>query len=146
MELHAHRAELVRASLRPIRGRHEVLVADATSEDIGTGYDRVLLDAPCTGLGALRRRPESRWRRSAEDLAELTALQRRLLARALEVVRPGGLVLYVTCSPHLAETDAVVATADRLGGEVIPVGERPELSLPAGSVSGPYAAALARAA
>ena len=113
-------------------------MADATAEDIGTGYDRVLLDAPCTGLGALRRRPESRWRRSAEDLAELTALQRRLLARALEVVRPGGLVLYVTCSPHLAETEAVVATADRLGGEVIPVGERPELALPAGSVSGPY--------
>ena len=138
VELHAHRAELVRASLRPIQGRHEVLVADATVDDIGTGYDRVLLDAPCTGLGALRRRPESRWRRSADDLAELTSLQRRLLARALEVVRPGGLVLYVTCSPHLAETEAVVATADRLGGEVIPVGERPELSLPAGSVSGPY--------
>ena len=70
--------DLVRASLRPVRGRHEVLVADATVDDIGTGYDRVLLDAPCTGLGALRRRPESRWRRSAEDLAELTALQRRL--------------------------------------------------------------------
>jgi 16S rRNA (cytosine967-C5)-methyltransferase len=138
VELHPHRADLVRASLRPVRGRHQVLVADATVDDIGTGYDRVLLDAPCTGLGALRRRPESRWRRSAEDLAELTALQRRLLARALEVVRPGGLVLYVTCSPHLAETEAVVATADRLGGTVLPVGERPELALPAGSVAGPY--------
>ena len=113
-------------------------MADATTDDIGTGYDRVLLDAPCTGLGALRRRPESRWRRSAEDLAELTALQRRLLARALEVVRPGGLVLYVTCSPHLAETEAVVATAGRLGGEVIPVGDRPELALPAGAAAGPY--------
>jgi 16S rRNA (cytosine967-C5)-methyltransferase len=138
VELHPHRADLVRGSLRPIRGRHEVLVADATSQDIGTGYDRVLLDAPCTGLGALRRRPESRWRRSADDLAELTALQRRLLARALEVVRPGGLVLYVTCSPHLAETEAVVAAADRLGGTVIPVGERPELALPAGSVAGRF--------
>ncbi len=138
VELHPHRADLVRASLRPVRGRHDVLVADATVDDIGTGYDRVLLDAPCTGLGALRRRPESRWRRSAEDLAELTALQRRLLARALEVVRPGGLVLYVTCSPHLAETEAVVATADRLGGTVLPVGERPELALPAGSVAGQY--------
>ena len=138
VELHAHRAELVRASLRPIQGRHQVLVADATTHDIGSGYDRVLLDAPCTGLGALRRRPESRWRRTPQDLAELTALQRRLLARALEVVRPGGLVLYVTCSPHLAETEAVVATAARLGGEVLPIGDRAELALPASAVSGPY--------
>jgi 16S rRNA (cytosine967-C5)-methyltransferase len=138
VELHPHRADLVRASLRPIRGRHEVIVADATADDIGTGYDRVLLDAPCTGLGALRRRPESRWRRSVEDLAELTALQRRLLARALEVVRPGGLVLYVTCSPHLAETQAVVATAERLGGTVIPLGERPELVLPEGALAGAH--------
>jgi 16S rRNA (cytosine967-C5)-methyltransferase len=138
VELHPHRADLVRASLRPIRGRHEVIVADATADDIGTGYDRVLLDAPCTGLGALRRRPESRWRRSVEDLAELTVLQRRLLARALEVVRPGGLVLYVTCSPHLAETQAVVATAERLGGTVIPLRERPELVLPEGAVAGAH--------
>lgn len=64
VELHAHRGDLVAASLRPIRGRHEVLVADATTDDIGTGYDRVLVDAPCTGLGALRRRPEARWRRT----------------------------------------------------------------------------------
>ena len=63
VELHEHRAQLVRQSLRPIRGRHEVIVADAVRDDIGSGYDRVLLDAPCTGLGALRRRPESRWRR-----------------------------------------------------------------------------------
>lgn len=138
VELHEHRAELVRSSLRPIRGRHMTLVADATRDDIGSGYDRVLLDAPCTGLGALRRRPESRWRRSAQDLSELTALQRRLLARALEVVRPGGLVLYVTCSAHLAETEAVVDGADRLGGEVVNMGQLPELALPAGSVAGPY--------
>jgi len=73
------------------------------------GYDRVLVDAPCTGLGALRRRPEARWRRQADDLAELTALQGELLAAALRLARPGGVVAYVTCSPHPAETDAVVA-------------------------------------
>lgn len=117
VELHEHRAQLVRQSLRPIRGRHEVIVADAVRDDIGSGYDRVLLDAPCTGLGALRRRPESRWRRSPADLAELVVLQRALLRRALAVVRPGGLVLYATCSPHLAETDAVVSGLG-LGREV----------------------------
>lgn len=138
IELHPHRADLVRQSLRPIRGRHEVLTADATADDIGSGYDRVLLDAPCTGLGALRRRPESRWRRDPEDLAQLTALQRRLLRRALEVVRPGGLVLYATCSPHLAETEAIVADVPRFGGRVLPIDSLRGASLPVGAVAGHY--------
>jgi 16S rRNA (cytosine967-C5)-methyltransferase len=135
VELHRHRAELVRAALRPVRGRHEVIVADGTTDAVGTGYDRVLVDAPCTGLGALRRRPESRWRRSPEDLAPLTALQARLLQRALEVVRPGGLVLYATCSPHLAETDAVVARVEAWGGEVVPFQAG---SLPPDAQAGPH--------
>jgi 16S rRNA (cytosine967-C5)-methyltransferase len=75
---------------------------------IDGGYDRVLLDAPCTGLGALRRRPEARWRRRSDDLPQLVALQRELLEAALRLVRPGGLVGYVTCSPHVAETAGVV--------------------------------------
>lgn len=138
VEVHRHRADLVRASLRPIRGRHRTLAADARSADIGSGYDRVLLDAPCTGLGALRRRPEARWRRTAEDLAELTSLQEQLLARALAVVRPGGLVLYVTCSPHLAETESVVAGVPRLGGRTIPIGDRPDVVLPTDAVAGSH--------
>ncbi len=76
-------------------------------------FDRVLIDAPCTGLGALRRRPEARWRRQESDLTDLLALQRELLAAGCRAVRPGGVVGYVTCSPHLAETvgvlDAVLA-------------------------------------
>jgi 16S rRNA (cytosine967-C5)-methyltransferase len=74
----------------------------------------VLVDAPCTGLGALRRRPEARWRRNPADVPELAALQRELLAAALRLVRPGGLVAYVTCSPHRAETVEVVAGAGQL--------------------------------
>ncbi len=138
VELHPHRADLVRSALRPVHGRHEVITGDATTTDVGTGYDRVLLDAPCTGLGALRRRPESRWRRSADDLVALTALQRALLRRALEVVRPGGLVLYATCSPHLAETEAVVHDVTRWGGAVVPIGAQPGLTLPEASVAGPF--------
>ncbi len=72
-------------------------------------FDRVLVDAPCSGLGALRRRPEARWRRRPGDIANLAPLQRGLLAAALDAVRPGGVVAYVTCSPHLAETQLVVA-------------------------------------
>ena len=72
-------------------------------------FDRVLVDAPCTGLGALRRRPEARWRRQPADLDALVPLQRALLSSALDSVRPGGVVLYATCSPVLAETSEVVS-------------------------------------
>src|SRR6266568_4524966 len=72
-------------------------------------FDRVIADVPCSGLGALRRRPDSRWRKSPRDVAGLGGLQRSLLAQSLEAVRPGGVVAYVTCSPHLAETQSVVA-------------------------------------
>jgi 16S rRNA (cytosine967-C5)-methyltransferase len=88
----------------------EVIVADGTSPAWADGaFDRALVDVPCSGLGALRRRPEARWRKSANDLKELTALQRDLLRSALKAVRPGGVVAYVTCSPLPAETSDVVA-------------------------------------
>jgi len=71
-------------------------------------YDRILVDAPCTGLGALRRRAEARWRKSPADVPELTQLQGELLRAAIGGLRAGGIVAYVTCSPHLAETAGVV--------------------------------------
>ena len=74
----------------------------------GESFDAVIVDAPCTGLGALRRRPEVRWRRSLADLRELTSLQRELLNSAVSVIKPGGLLGYATCSPHLAETTVQV--------------------------------------
>jgi 16S rRNA (cytosine967-C5)-methyltransferase len=107
-ELHPHRAELVRRATSA--WDVEVRVGDARALT-DTGYDRVLLDAPCTGLGALRRRPEARWRRGPDDVPELATLQSELLAAALRLVRPGGIVAYVTCSPHLAETRDIVAKA-----------------------------------
>ncbi len=76
-------------------------------------YDRILVDAPCTGLGALRRRPEARWRKSPADVPELTELQRGLLAATIPALKHGGIVAYVTCSPHLAETAGVVADIRR---------------------------------
>jgi 16S rRNA (cytosine967-C5)-methyltransferase len=79
-------------------------------------YDRVLVDAPCTGLGALRRRPEARWRRQASDVPGLVRLQRELLVAALRLARPGGVVAYVTCSPHFDETVSVVADVVRRTG------------------------------
>ncbi|MGB4778085.1 MAG: rRNA small subunit methyltransferase B, partial [Microbacterium sp.] len=78
---------------------------------------RILVDAPCTGLGALRRRPEARWRKHPADVPELAALQAGLLAAAFEALTPDGVVAYVTCSPHLAETAAVTADALRTFGD-----------------------------
>ncbi|HEX2072610.1 MAG TPA: transcription antitermination factor NusB [Geodermatophilus sp.] len=117
-----HRADLVRTALHD-ETDVEVVVADGREPPWQQGsFDRVLLDAPCTGLGALRRRPEVRWRRTPEDVPPLVELQSALLAGALASVRPGGVVAYVTCSPHAAET---VAVADRAAArddvEVLPV-------------------------
>ena len=100
VEVLPHRADLVRKS-----GVPNVVTADGRRPPLADGsVDRLLLDAPCSGLGALRRRPEARWRRQPSDLPALTALQGALLDSAVRLLRPGGLIAYVTCSPHLAET------------------------------------------
>ena len=115
----AHRADLVRRATRALpAGSVEIRTEDgreAGRREPGA-YDLVLVDAPCTGLGALRRRPESRWRRRPEDLTHLTALQADLLAAAVTATAPGGVVAYTTCSPHLAETHAVASGVLRAGG------------------------------
>ncbi|HWE87945.1 MAG TPA: transcription antitermination factor NusB [Pseudonocardiaceae bacterium] len=102
-----HRADLVRKATSGLPVT--VHVVDGRDPGLPPGeYDRVLVDAPCTGLGALRRRPEARWRRRPEDVPELVALQRELLMSALRLVRPGGVVAYVVCTPHLPETTELV--------------------------------------
>jgi 16S rRNA (cytosine967-C5)-methyltransferase len=112
VDVQPHRAGLVAAATAGLPV--DVVVADGAAPAwAAASFDRVLVDAPCSGLGALRRRPEARWRRRPEDLPALTRLQRALLHSAIESVRPGGVVAYVTCSPHPAETLAVVAEAVR---------------------------------
>ena len=114
-ELVPARAGLVRKALAPFGETVRVVESDGTTfGDREPGaFDRVLLDAPCTGLGALRRRPEARWRKQPGDVPGLGELQSRLLDSAIAAVRPGGLIAYVTCSPHAAETRAVVSAALR---------------------------------
>jgi len=100
-EISSARAELVSQVVHGAR----VLVSDGRT--IGTSsekFDAILIDAPCTGLGALRRRPEVRWRRTLQDLRALTQLQRELVDSAIDALKPGGVLGYATCSPHLAET------------------------------------------
>jgi 16S rRNA (cytosine967-C5)-methyltransferase len=128
-ELHPHRAARVKAALTAVNAGRTRVNSDLTRGDaadmaeviVADGlhpawrrdqFDRVLADVPCTGLGSLRRRPEARWRKTERDLRALTQLQRGLLDAAVDSARPGGVVAYVTCSPHLAETrDVVTAVA-----------------------------------
>ena len=107
------RAELVRSALAAIPDPPQVLVQDGTTigQTLPEQFDRILIDAPCTGLGALRRRPEARWRKQPKDVAELQKLQARLLESGIDALKPGGVLAYVTCSPHLAETSGVVEGA-----------------------------------
>ena len=108
VEVSEHRARLIRKTVRDLPVH--VQVADARAAGLDPGFDRILLDAPCSGLGSLRRRPEARWRRQPADVDELVVLQRELLTEAVRLVRPGGVVVYSTCSPHPAETVEVVSS------------------------------------
>ncbi|RST07087.1 rRNA cytosine-C5-methyltransferase [Streptomyces sp. WAC05374] len=108
-EKQPHRARLVDRALTGNPGPYQVITADGTRPPWRPGsFDRVLVDVPCSGLGALRRRPEARWRRRPEDMEGFAPLQRALLTEALQAARVGGVVGYATCSPHLAETRVVV--------------------------------------
>lgn len=107
-EVSEHRAALVATALRHSGFTAKQLSLDGRQLPSNVQYDRILLDAPCTGLGALRRRPESRWRKNPEDLKNLAALQRELIESAWGALSPGGVLAYVTCSPHPTETTAQV--------------------------------------
>jgi 16S rRNA (cytosine967-C5)-methyltransferase len=112
-ELIPARAGLVRRAVAVLDPPPEVREGDGVrfATEFPAAFDRILLDAPCTGLGALRRRPEARWRKHPADVAELTRLQAALLDAAAAALRPGGILAYVTCSPHLAETREIVGAA-----------------------------------
>lgn len=117
-EISEHRAQLVR---NIVDSGVEVLASDGTNPSwVLNSFDRVLADVPCTGLGALRRRPEARWRKSPRDIAGLQPLQAALFDSAYESLKPGGVMAYVTCSPHLAETEMLVREGmKRVGGELL---------------------------
>jgi 16S rRNA (cytosine967-C5)-methyltransferase len=105
-EISQARAELVKQVVHGDR----VMVSDGRAIGLSEEkFDAILIDAPCTGLGALRRRPEVRWRRTLQDLRALTQLQRELVDAAIGALNSGGVLGYATCSPHLAETSIQIA-------------------------------------
>jgi 16S rRNA (cytosine967-C5)-methyltransferase len=106
VDLHQHRVDLMK---KIVGSSAHLLTGDARDRPWGNRFfDRVLLDAPCSGLGALRRRPEARWRKTKKETLALTGLQEELLLAAIDSTRIGGIVAYVTCSPYIEETWAVV--------------------------------------
>lgn len=118
-EISPARAGLVRRAVASLPLPVEVSEEDGRDRAARTPgeYDRILVDAPCTGIGALRRRPEARWRKTPADVPDLTALQRELVLAGFAALAPGGVLAYVTCSPHLAETAGVLAEVKRELGE-----------------------------
>jgi len=98
----------LRENVRRLDARNIVLLqADAKQPPVRNA-DAVLLDAPCSGTGAFRRHPDARWRLSASDIASLSAMQREFLAAAAQVVRPGGLLVYATCTLEPEENDSQI--------------------------------------
>ena len=145
-DVHLHRARLVRGAVRP--GDAHVVVADVTRPVWEHGaFDAVLVDAPCTGLGVTRRRPEIRWTRSAEDPGRLAGLQSTLLARALELLAPGGVLVYSACTWTVPETTGVIRELLALhGDELEPVrGAGRQLDPADDHCDGMYVAVLRRA-
>ena len=114
-EISDHRAKLVVQALSKVDPSVPVFVSDGTTigQDAPESFDRILLDAPCTGLGSLRRRPESRWRKKPKHVAELATLQQGLINSAWLALKPGGVLAYVTCTPHSGETLAIVDWLER---------------------------------
>lgn len=119
-------AEVEALTARAGAARVRVEVADAAEADLGSGYDRILLDPPCSDLGTLASRPDARWRKSASDPERLAAIQRRLLVRGARALKPGGTLVYSTCTISACENEQLAASlgdyvaeveADDLGAE-----------------------------
>jgi len=102
------RAKLVR---QVVQGAIVTSIDAREINSLGKTYGAILADVPCTGLGALRRRPEVRWRRTVADLKSLVVLQSEIIDSAIQVLEPGGIFGYATCSPHLSETRIAISEA-----------------------------------
>ncbi len=164
LEIDAQRAQRIRETLDRLQLHAQVLVADAAQPQAGWlaqagggRFDAILLDAPCTASGIVRRHPDVRWLRRESDVAQLAAQQARLLAQLWPLVRPGGRLLYCTCSVFRAEGDAQIqaflarnsdARALPSPGHLLPAGGEKSQGLPdnlAGDQDGFFYALLSKA-
>ncbi len=124
IELHPHRAALV-SRLVPL-SNIKVICADARSVSFAAQFDRILVDAPCTGTGTLARNPEIKWRLTRDDISRLQVYQIEILTAALQKLAPGGQLLYSTCSLEPEENEAVIdqAVRDNQSFRLLDIGDR----------------------
>jgi 16S rRNA (cytosine967-C5)-methyltransferase len=120
-DLRAGRADLIRRGAQRLGGRVRVLVQDATRPALRGNFDRVLVDAPCSGVGAARRRPELLWRPRAEDLSGLARIQVAIACAAADFLKPGGRLIYSVCTFPRVETDAAADAVLRHRPDLVPV-------------------------
>jgi 16S rRNA (cytosine967-C5)-methyltransferase len=122
----------LRENLARLRLEVDIVLSDAAewSGETGEGFDGILVDAPCTSTGTIRRHPDVAWLRQEEDFVPLTSLQNRLLHRAVALLKPGGTLIYCTCSLEPEEGEQVIARLLSSDGDIrrAPIG--------AGEVSG----------
>jgi 16S rRNA (cytosine967-C5)-methyltransferase len=134
VELDSRRARAIAANCARLGIRSvEVRVGDARTAGHGTGYDRVLVDPPCSDLGTLQSRPDVRWRKTPEQVAELVALQAEILDAAAAAVRPGGRLVYSTCTINATENERQIEQFLARQRDFSPI-----------DLSGPYAQRLSR--
>jgi 16S rRNA (cytosine967-C5)-methyltransferase len=109
VERHPGRARELAANLRQMGATCARLEEADALEFAEDGFDRILLDPPCSGLGVLAGRPDARWRRTPEDAAELAQLQRDMLAHGRGLLAPGGVLVYSVCTLRRAECEEVLS-------------------------------------
>ena len=133
-DIHPHKIKLIEGAARRLDlSNYKTFVADATQFDYGQQYDKIIVDAPCSGLGVIRRKPEIRYSRTENDIPELVKLQLEILNHVKQFLKPGGELIYATCTIHQLENENVAYTFMKTNDDI----EFEPLNIPTLGVSDP---------
>ena len=134
-DLHDHKITLINNEAKRLKhDNYQALVADASSFDYGQQFDRIIVDAPCSGLGVIKRKPEIKYERSSESIDELVELQLEILDNVKKHLKPNGILIYSTCTIHQLENENVAYTFKKKHDDI----EFDDFSIPAFDFTGPY--------
>ena len=134
-DLHDHKITLINNEATRLKHtNYQALSADAKSFDYGRQFDRIIVDAPCSGLGVIKRKPEIKYERSSDSIEELVELQLEILDNVKKHLKPGGILIYSTCTIHQLENENVAFTFKKKHDDI----EFDDFSIPAFDFTGPY--------